>query len=499
MTPARTARGRIAPALLALASAACAPAAAPPAPAAAAQAAPGVFRYEVVAGPGARELSIEARLPPGPARRLGLEPGAEPFVRDVAFAAGSGPLRPLAPSGPTWPAPPCPAPGCRLRYRFLLADAAAAIDHYGTAEDRDGALLAPAGTWLLRSTSGEDAGTTRFQLRVSTPEGIRFVSGLFRSAADPAAFEATLGDLYADPYAAFGPFTVHRREAAGSEVEVAFLPGPLELGEAPVLGWIDDAARAVTSYYGRYPVPRALILILPGRGHGAGFATARGNGGAAITSRIGRATTAAELASAWEMTHEMLHVAFPNLAARHSWLEEGLATYVEPIARARLGMIKAEDVWRRFAWGLPHGLPGPDDRGLDHTPTWGRTYWGGTLFCLLADVEIRERTGNQRSLDDALRGILAAGGNISARWPIERVLSEGDRATGVPVLSELYARMAAAPVDVDLAALWRRLGVRVEGGRVALDDAAPLAAIRAAITRPAPAPAAGSAVAELRP
>jgi hypothetical protein len=44
--------------------------------------------------------------------------------------------------------------------------------------------------------------------------------------------------------------------------------------------------------------------------------------------------------------------------------------------------------------------------------------------------------------------------------------------------------MALAPGSVDLAALWKRLGVRVDGGRVVFDDGAPLAALRLAITAP---------------
>jgi hypothetical protein len=39
-----------------------------------------------------------------------------------------------------------------------------------------------------------------------------------------------------------------------------------------------------------------------------------------------------------------------------------------------------------------------------------------------------------------------------------------------------------APGTVDLADMWKRLGVRVEAGRVTFDDHAPLAALRRAIT-----------------
>jgi hypothetical protein len=72
---------------------------------------------------------------------------------------------------------------------------------------------------------------------------------------------------------------------------------------------------------------------------------------------------------------------------------------------------------------MPQGLPQAGDRGLDHTPTWGRTYWGGAIFYLLADVKIRKRTRNRVGLQQALQGILAAGGNHEQDWPIQRILS----------------------------------------------------------------------------
>jgi predicted metalloprotease with PDZ domain len=182
--------------------------------------------------------------------------------------------------------------------------------------------------------------------------------------------------------------------------------------------------------------------------------------------------------------HELVHVAFPTVPRPQLWIDEGLATYLEPIARARAGDVPATVVWRDLVEGLPQGEPERGDRGLDWTHTWGRTYWGGALFCLVADVEIRERTHNSRSLDDAVRAILRAGGSIATAWPLERALDIGDQAVGVPVLRELRQRLGEHPGDVDLAALWRRLGVHAHGRTIELDDSAPLAAIRRAITAP---------------
>ena len=93
----------------------------------------------------------------------------------------------------------------------------------------------------------------------------------------------------------------------------------------------------------------------------------------------------------------------------------------------------------------------------------------------------------RRGLVDALRGILAAGGNDQVAWPIERALLEGDKAVGVPVLQELYRRMKDVPVATDLDSLWRGLGVEVRQGALQLDDHAPRAAMRRAISAP-PAP-----------
>jgi predicted metalloprotease with PDZ domain len=138
---------------------------------------------------------------------------------------------------------------------------------------------------------------------------------------------------------------------------------------------------------------------------------------------------------------------------------------------------------------MPQGLPAEGDRGLDRTHTWGRTYWGGALFCLLADVAIRERSQGERSLDDGLKAVLAAGGNISARWSLGRTLDAADRGAGAPVIRELYAGMGARPASPDLDRLWKRLGLLVHAGRVDFDEDAPLAALRRAITRgPTPRP-----------
>jgi hypothetical protein len=163
-------------------------------------------------------------------------------------------------------------------------------------------------------------------------------------------------------------------------------------------------------------------------------------------------------------------------------MEEGLATYIEPIARVQAGELPAKQVWSDMLDGMRKGEPQPGDEGLDRTHTWGRTYWGGALFCLVADVQIRVATGNRKGLQDALRAIVGAGGTIDHEWPLTRALEIGDSATGTHMLTEQYRRWGSSPVTVDLEKLWQQLGVHQDGSGVELSEAAPYAKIRDAIT-----------------
>ena len=54
--------------------------------------------------------------------------------------------------------------------------------------------------------------------------------------------------------------------------------------------------------------------------------------------------------------------------------------------RAQSGNRAVSDVWAEYRHSMPFGLPREGEGGMDQTPTWARTYWGGALYCLQADV-----------------------------------------------------------------------------------------------------------------
>jgi hypothetical protein len=119
---------------------------------------------------------------------------------------------------------------------------------------------------------------------------------------------------------------------------------------------------------------------------------------------------------------------------------------------------------------------------MDQSPSWGRTYWGGALYCLQADIAIREQTANRVGLQTALRAILKETGGYAFERDIGDVLQIGDAATGTHVLYGLYQQIRATPQTPNLELLWTLLGVPNDPLTQPFDDRAPLAAIRIAIT-----------------
>jgi hypothetical protein len=283
-------------------------------------------------------------------------------------------------------------------------------------------------------------------------------------------------------FAAFGPLHEHSFTTAGARTDVAIAPQDLGISDQQVLAWIQGSVRAVASVFGEpLPAHRTLVIVMRG-GPGPTRGKTLGGGGPAVLIRVGEGLSARDLGNDWVATHELMHVHFPTLGREHAWMTEGLATYLEPIGRARIGLLDPAAMWHDLVEGLPQGLPEPGDEGLEKTHTWGRTYWGGALFWFLADLKIREQSSNRKSVDDVVQAITGTGATVESHWEVSEVLDAGDHATGTHVLHELYGRLALAPGSVDLPGLFGELGVRAKGAGVEWNDAAPWSAVRKAIT-----------------
>lgn len=439
----------------------------------AAPAPPAGTSFRVGVGANAETLNVEATFPAASAGWLVLEDGGERFVRDVEVDEGGRWLRVPHP-GVAIELPEC-AKGCRLRYRFLLREAAEALADPQAAAAFGAASVSPPSTWLLHP---REAALSGYRLQVTAPAGVRALCGL-PLAAEPDTYVSTSG-LGESPLCAFGPWRVRSLDVGRSRITLAVAPVGFAMADADLEGWVADATRAVAAYYRQFPVAQLLLLVVPDGGQRlSGFTL--GGGGASILLRLGTKVSAERARSHWVLTHELMHLGFPSLRRTHLWMEEGMAVFGEPLVRVRAGMEDPSVLWSEWLEQGALGLPRPGEGGLETTHTWARTYWGGAVFWLVVDVTLRERTGNARSADDVLRALVVAGGNVSNEWKVEDVVRVADAATGLPVFSELFRSMGEAPGAPDLSALFGRLGVSLHNGTVVYDDNAPLVSVRRAM------------------
>ena len=271
-------------------------------------------------------------------------------------------------------------------------------------------------------------------------------------------------------------------QVGGGAIDIVYSDGASGLDRVLIQDWIRTSAQAVTIYFGRFPVSHVRLVVMANDGRSVGGTTFGFGGGSLIRLNVGRSADAAALKRDWVLVHEMTHLALPQLPRSGLWLQEGNATYVEPIARAQAGQMDAAEVWKWTIDEMPAGQPKPGEGGLNNTQDHRRTYWGGAAFWLVADVRIRERTHNRIGVQAALQAINRKSGGNTADWTMDQVMAAGDAATGGTELAELYTQMGknGSPVDID--ALLVQLGVGLQGNKVVFNDAAPLAAIRRQIT-----------------
>lgn len=402
-------------------------------------------------------------------------------LRDVTFVR-RGVDVPLPRNGESFVLAECHV-RCTVRYTLDLDDLAASCHRMDCARRVGDSVLGMASSFLLRP---EPLGDAILRVRTSGGDATRFVTGLRRDSDSGYVFRAS--ELGEASFTAFGSLRHSPLAVSGARLDVALLGAPLAMGDPATLGWLKESASCVANLFGRFPT-NATVFVVPV--HGASevvFGRVMSLAGASVALLFGDQTKAATAHENWVVVHELFHLGCPSFVGEGRWLEEGLATYYEPILRERAGWISEAELWSHFVHEMPRGLRDPSDRpAIEERDDVDSTYWGGALFAFLADVRIRRMTGNARSLDDVMRAVLSRAGDATHTSTVADFLRVGDEATGTHELTRVYESWAERGENADLDALWRELGIgrHADGherdGDVDLKPDAPLAAVRSAI------------------
>jgi hypothetical protein len=367
-----------------------------------------------------------------------------------------------------------------LRYVVDLAALAGHADDFDSAARLGESFIAPMSSILLvPEPLTTDIAVT---VEVTAPASMGVAVGLARAAA-PNTYKLMAHEIPVATYFTFGKLRQRTLEIDGARLEVTQLDGALDQPFDDLTAWIGTSARAVRDFYGVFPVPRASVTVIPiARRDSVVFGKVLPESEPGIALVVGQHAARKALYSDWILVHELFHLGVPSFLEEGKWLDEGLATYYEPIIRVRAGLYTETEMWSEFATSMPQGLPAFEKFGLAKADDRGSIYWGGALACLVADVEARKRAP-RRGLEVGLRALREAGGNASEVWSLAEVVGTVDRALAAPILTALVRAHVRRGTPFDLPAFFAALGVnRNAQGVVRLSESAPLAAVRRAIT-----------------
>jgi len=364
-----------------------------------------------------------------------------------------------------------------LSYTVDLAGLAREADEIDVARAFGGSVLAPASSFLLTPEPAVDGVPLR--VRFDSP-GIE--TGL-RKSPDGDGYLLESHELKVATYTTFGGREARDLAVGEAKVRLVVLDGALDLPTDVLARWVGDAAGGVARFFGRPPEPRTLVVLAPVSGrHGIPFGKMLPESGPGLVVLVGEHTAPEELHADWVLVHELFHAGTPSYLGEGKWYDEGLATYFEPLIRVRLGWRSEADLWAEFLRDMPRGLDAMTRRGLAHPIGYSDVYWGGGLFCLLADLEARRSSAGAVGLEDGVRAVLAAGGVASEVWTLAHATEVTDDALGAPLLADLQQKHLERGSPVDLDGVFRELGVSIgRNGGVALDARGPVAAARHAL------------------
>jgi len=263
---------------------------------------------------------------------------------------------------------------------------------------------------------------------------------------------------------------------------------------AQIVDWLRSASTNVSLAYGRFPNPSPSVVVKPSNRLSWGgkspvpFGRVTRDGEERIELFVNAERPIEDFYRDWTATHEFSHLMLPYVSSRHKWISEGFASYYQNILMLRAGHYTAAEAWKKLHDGYDRGRRSRPELSPNDAARSGvrkarmKIYWSGAAIALLADIELRERSGGVESLDLALDRLQRCCLPSGRTWSGPELFSKLDSLVDGPVFMPLYRSYANEAGFPDVEPALQRLGVVVSGSRTVLEKDAELADIRDAIS-----------------
>ena len=274
---------------------------------------------------------------------------------------------------------------------------------------------------------------------------------------------------------AFGRFNERDVRVGGALLRLSVLDGSPAADLEQMKSWIADAAQNVADLYGKFPLPQAQILIVPGARspEPTPWAYVVRGGSPAAHFFVNQRRPIREFYDDWTAVHELSHLLLPYVGPEDAWISEGVATYYQNVLRARGGKMTALEAWERLHAGFLRGMDSAAGMTLAQATesmyrggTHMRVYWEGAAMILIADLRLRQSTAGMQSMDTALAALNECCSSTERAWSGRELFDKLDEITGMSVFRELYDQHVASKNFPDLTQAYRSLGITDKGANI---------------------------------
>lgn len=341
--------------------------------------------------------------------------------------------------------------------------------------------------WRPRLRDGDDV-----EVRLHLPEGVQVSLPWPSIASQSNTYRMTTSPQSGSAISAFGKFDTVVARVGNVDLPITYLRSSDRLPGAPIIEWVRDNANNITLAYGRFPNPVARVVVLPQKSRRRDSAVQFGrvvrDGGETVELLVDPTQPIESFYDSWTATHEFSHLMLPYVHRDQRWISEGFAQYYQNILLARAGRYTQQYAWQKLHDGLQRGrdsapaLSPNEAAGADERDARMKVYWSGAALALLADIELRVRSGGEESLDEVLDRFQRCCLPSPRTWSGIELFAKFDSLIETPVFVDLYRQFAETPGFPATSQLFERLGIELQGADVRLRNDAELAEIRAALT-----------------
>ena len=252
--------------------------------------------------------------------------------------------------------------------------------------------------------------------------------------------------------------------------------------------WMEHISDALFNVYGKWPRDRWRAVINPTSGASSDpipWAQVNRDTIDRVSFYTIAEPTAAQLIENWTGYHELAHLLIPYRGWGDKWFSEGLASYYQCLLQARSGVISEQQMWQKLYDGFMRAKADSQFNGsalhrvsstLRENTAYMRVYWSGAWYFLSADVQLRQQSGGEHSLDKALALLnrCCADTPLSVAEMVERLDVVNELVLFVP----LYKQVRDTTSMPEFNRLLASLGIDVSDGKVLLQEAGPGAQLR---------------------